>query len=89
MAGQEAWYGIMGVGGIVHTLIPRLSDKDLCFIMNDAKDVLLLSDFTFAAQLRRILPQVPSCKGVVFLTDRFAPTVSVQHMSHACFVLVC
>ncbi len=24
---MEAWYGIMGIGGIVHTLNPRQSDK--------------------------------------------------------------
>ncbi|GFH25063.1 AMP-binding domain-containing protein [Haematococcus lacustris] len=24
---MEAWYGIMGLGGVVHTLNPRLSDK--------------------------------------------------------------
>lgn len=24
---MEAWYGIMGVGGVVHTLNPRQSDR--------------------------------------------------------------
>eukprot|EP00200_Dunaliella_tertiolecta_P004724 CAMPEP_0202360492 /NCGR_PEP_ID=MMETSP1126-20121109/13416_1 /ASSEMBLY_ACC=CAM_ASM_000457 /TAXON_ID=3047 /ORGANISM="Dunaliella tertiolecta, Strain CCMP1320" /LENGTH=572 /DNA_ID=CAMNT_0048954221 /DNA_START=64 /DNA_END=1782 /DNA_ORIENTATION=+ len=70
---MEAWYGIMGIGGVVHTLNPRQSDKDNVYIMNDAEDVLLMSDFTFLPQLQRILPQVPSCAGVIFLTDR-------QHM---------
>jgi hypothetical protein len=38
--------------------------------MNDAGDVLLLADVTFVAQLQRLLPHVPSCAAVVFMTDR-------------------
>ena len=30
---MEAWYGIMGVGAICHTLNVRLSDKDLRVIV--------------------------------------------------------
>ncbi|KAL6752010.1 hypothetical protein V8C86DRAFT_3105752 [Haematococcus lacustris] len=67
---METWYGIMGLGGVVHTLNPRLSDKDLQYIMNHAADELLLADITFLPQLQRLLPLVPSCKGLVFLTDR-------------------
>jgi hypothetical protein len=32
----EAWYGIMGLGAVCHTLNPRLSDKDLVYIINHA-----------------------------------------------------
>jgi len=67
---MEAWYGIMGLGGVVHTLNPRLSDKDIAYIMQDAEDCLLLADVTFVAQLARILPNVPSVQGVIFMTDR-------------------
>jgi hypothetical protein len=28
----EAWYGIMGLGAICHTLNPRLSDRDITYI---------------------------------------------------------
>lgn len=28
----ECWYGIMGLGGICHTLNPRLSDRDITYI---------------------------------------------------------
>lgn len=68
----EAWYGIMGLGAVVHTLNPRLADKDLRWITNDARDVLLMVDSVFAAQVERIMGagQVPSIKAVIFLTDR-------------------
>jgi hypothetical protein len=28
----EAWYGVMGLGAICHTLNPRLSDRDITYI---------------------------------------------------------
>ena len=48
---MEAWFGIMGSGAVCHTVNPRLSDKDVRFIVNDAGGLLLLADITFAAQV--------------------------------------
>lgn len=116
----------MGSGAVCHTVNPRLSDKDIKYIINDAQvspnsqgamntccqtaasgnckahallpplgwlrlarchssiiplspvpiagplqDFVLLSDITFAAQLERVVPECPSLKAVVFLTDRW------------------
>jgi acyl-CoA synthetase (AMP-forming)/AMP-acid ligase II len=33
----ETWFGIMGVGACCHTVNPRLSDKDIRYIINDAE----------------------------------------------------
>ncbi len=33
----ESWFGIMGLGAVTHTVNPRLSDKDIMFIINDAE----------------------------------------------------
>eukprot|EP00798_Chlamydomonas_sp_ICE-L_P008231 gene8231-1497_t len=70
---METWYGIFGLGAICHTVNPRLSDKDIKFIITDAGDEILCSDITFAEQLERIIPECPCVKAVIFLTDR-------QHM---------
>eukprot|EP00955_Chlamydomonas_euryale_P051679 354917-Chlamydomonas_euryale.AAC.28 len=45
----------MGLGAVTHTVNPRLSDKDIRFIVNDAKDCMLLSDITFAETVRTAL----------------------------------
>ncbi|KAG1667964.1 hypothetical protein FOA52_008336 [Chlamydomonas sp. UWO 241] len=50
---MECWYGIMGLGAVTHTVNPRLSDKDIRYIVNDAADGLLLSDISFATQRPR------------------------------------
>ncbi|MEW5317101.1 MAG: hypothetical protein WDW38_008429 [Sanguina aurantia] len=68
---MEVWYGVMGgCGGVLHTLNPRLSDKDLIFIINDAGDAVLTVDLTFVALLARLLPHCPCVRTVIVMTDR-------------------
>ena len=40
----EAYFGIPLMGGVLHTLNPRLSPQDLAYIMNDADDAALIVD---------------------------------------------
>ncbi len=41
------WYGAVGVGGILHTINPRLFDDQLEYIANHAEDRVLLYDAAF------------------------------------------
>jgi hypothetical protein len=36
----ECWYGIMGLGGVCHTLNPRLSDRDITYIAGGCRQLL-------------------------------------------------
>ena len=65
----EAWYGIMGMGGVYHTLNPRLFPEQIAWIMNHAEDRALFVDLTFLPLVEKILPQVPSVRKVIVLTD--------------------
>ncbi|MGE0281734.1 MAG: long-chain-fatty-acid--CoA ligase [Rhizobiaceae bacterium] len=65
----EAWYGIMGMGGVYHTLNPRLFPEQIVWIMNHAEDRLLFVDLTFMPLVEKIAAAVPSLKKVVVLTD--------------------
>ncbi len=47
----EAWYGVMGMGAVCHTLNPRLHPDQLCWIMRDAGDRAILADLGFAPML--------------------------------------
>ena len=42
-----AWYGAIGMGGVLHTINPRLFDDQLAYIANHAADTFLFFDTTF------------------------------------------
>lgn len=66
----EAWYGAMGMGGVYHTLNPRLFPDQIAWIMNHAEDRALFVDLTFMPLVEKIAPAVPTLKKIVVLTDR-------------------
>ena len=66
----EAWYGIMGIGAIYHTLNPRLYPEQLVWIMNHAGDKAIFVDLTFLPLVEKIAGAVPSLEKVIVLTDR-------------------
>ena len=42
-----SWYGAVGVGGVLHTVNPRLFDDQLEYIANHGEDQVLLYDAAF------------------------------------------
>ena len=48
------WYGVVGMGGIVHTINPRLFDDQLEYIANHAEDRVLFYDAAFAPIVERM-----------------------------------
>ncbi|MFN3583326.1 long-chain-fatty-acid--CoA ligase [Phenylobacterium sp.] len=67
---MEAWYGIMGIGAVCHTLNPRLFAEQLCYIVNHAEDKVVFTDLTFLPVLLQNRAKMPTVKHVVVLTDR-------------------
>ncbi|HEV7228661.1 long-chain-fatty-acid--CoA ligase [Brevundimonas sp.] len=67
----EAWYGIMGIGAVCHTLNPRLFPEQLGYIINHAEDKIIFVDLTFIPLLEAILPHCPSVERVVVMTDEY------------------
>jgi 3-(methylthio)propionyl---CoA ligase len=53
-----AWYGSAGMGGVLHTVNPRLFDDQLVYIMNHASDRVLLFDRAFLPTVERLRPQL-------------------------------
>jgi len=64
-----AWYGITGMGGLVHTINPRLFDDQLAFIGNHAEDRVLLYDKAFAPIVERLKPQWTTIEHYVCFDD--------------------
>jgi fatty-acyl-CoA synthase len=49
-----AWYGTIGMGGVIHTINPRLFDDQLAYIANHAEDRVLFYDAAFAPVVERL-----------------------------------
>ena len=65
----ETWYGITGIGGVYHTLNPRLFPEQLVYIINHAEDQIIVTDLTFVPVLEAIADQIPNVKHIIVLTD--------------------
>ena len=65
----EAWYGITGIGGVYHTLNPRLFAEQLSYIINHAGDKVIFTDLTFVPILEGIEKEIPNVKGFIIMTD--------------------
>ena len=66
----ESWYGISGMGGVAHTINPRLFDDQIVYIANHAEDRVLFFDLTFVKLVERLAPRFTSIERFVLLTDR-------------------
>jgi len=69
---MEAWYGIMGIGAVCHTLNPRLFPEQLIYIINHAEDRIIFVDLTFIPLLEAVLPHCPSVERVIVMTDELS-----------------
>jgi fatty-acyl-CoA synthase len=65
----EAWYGILGVGAVYHTVNPRLFSEQIVWIMNHAEDRVVMTDLTFVPLLEKIADKLPTVERYIVLTD--------------------
>jgi fatty-acyl-CoA synthase len=66
----EAWYAIMGIGAVCHTLNPRLFADQLCYIMNHAEDRIIFVDLPFLPILWEHRERLPKVEKIIVMTDR-------------------
>jgi fatty-acyl-CoA synthase len=60
-----AWYGTIGMGGVIHTVNPRLFEEQLVYILNHAEDRVLFYDSAFRPLVDKLRPQLASVKHYV------------------------
>ena len=46
---MELYFGVSGMGAVLHTVNPRLFPEQLEYIVNHAEDTVLFFDLSFAA----------------------------------------
>ena len=66
----ELYYGISGIGAVMHTVNPRLFPEQIAWIANHAEDKALFFDLTFLPLVEAIAPLLTTCKTFVLMTDR-------------------
>ncbi|MCY7271222.1 MAG: long-chain fatty acid--CoA ligase [Sphingomonas bacterium] len=67
-----AWYGAIGMGGVLHTINPRLFDDQLVYIANHAEDRVLIYDRAFSPLVERLKPQWTTIERFICVEDEFA-----------------
>jgi acyl-CoA synthetase (AMP-forming)/AMP-acid ligase II len=66
-----SWFGVVGMGGVLHTLNPRLFDDQLAYIATHAEDRVLLYDAAFETLVERLKPRWPTIEHYVRFDDEF------------------
>ena len=65
----EAWYGILGIGAVYHTVNPRLFAEQIVWIVNHAADRVMMTDLTFVPLLEKIADKLPTVERYIIFTD--------------------
>ncbi len=65
----ELYFGISGIGAVLHTVNPRLFSEQIVYIINHAEDRYLFLDLSFVPLVESIAHQLKSIEGFIILTD--------------------
>lgn len=78
---MECWYGAMGIGGVLHTLNPRLHCDQLAWIANHAGDRVILFDACFLPLITAVRERIAA--------EHFIVLCDAAEMPEADFPLIC
>ncbi len=65
----ELYFGISGMGAVLHTINPRLLPDQFRYIVNHAEDRYIFLDLTFVPLLEAMAPALEGVAGYVIMTD--------------------
>lgn len=65
----ECYYGISGIGAICHTINPRLYLEQIEYIINHAKDSIILVDTSFLHLIEKLKDKIPSVTKIIVMDD--------------------
>lgn len=74
----EAYYGITGIGAVLHTVNPRLHDEQIAYILNHAADTVVFVDPDFASVAARLAPHCPLVKQWITLDHHYEQFLSAN-----------
>ncbi|MFP3558817.1 3-(methylthio)propionyl-CoA ligase [Paraburkholderia sp. SIMBA_049] len=65
----ELYYGVSGMGAILHTINPRLHEDQVAYIANHAEDQYIFFDLTFLPLIKAIAGRCKTVKAFIAMTD--------------------
>lgn len=68
----ELYFGVSGMGAVLHTINPRLFPEQIAWIANHAEDRFIFVDLTFLPLIDAVRAQLKSLEKVVVLCDASA-----------------
>jgi len=66
----ELYFGISGIGAVLHTLNPRLAPEHVAYIANHAEDQVIFVDLNLLPVVESVWDKLQTVKHVVVMTDR-------------------
>jgi acyl-CoA synthetase (AMP-forming)/AMP-acid ligase II len=66
----ELYFGVSGMGAVLHTVNPRLFAEQILYIIHHARDRYVFADLTFVPLLEKVAHALPAVEGFVLMTDR-------------------
>lgn len=66
---MELYYAVAGLGGVIHTINPRLHPEQIAWIINHAGDTHLAFDLTFLPIVEAIASKCPTVKTWIAMVD--------------------
>jgi len=79
----ELFYGVSGMGAVLHTINPRLFDEQLLYIVNHAEDLYICIDGATLPIAERLAARCPSVKGWIYMTCEPAlPASTLPNLMH-------
>jgi fatty-acyl-CoA synthase len=65
----EMYFGIPGIGAILHTINPRLAPEDLVYTLMHAEDEYLVFHEDFLPLVQQARPRLPAIRKYIMITD--------------------
>lgn len=65
----ECFYGVSGIGAVVHTINPRLFGEQIKYIASHAEDRILIVDPGYVDLLETLVPELPAVEACIILCD--------------------
>ncbi|HEY8433992.1 MAG TPA: long-chain fatty acid--CoA ligase [Sphingomicrobium sp.] len=72
------WFGAVGMGGVIHTLNPRLFDDQQTYIVNDAEDRVVFYDRLFEPMIERMRGSWPTVRHFFRFEDEFDELLAAE-----------